>query len=116
MNIVTIVNNPYTNISNVSFDLIDSNNTDLKIYGNIIILNKSIDLLGNNIIPLIVLDVISNNGNIIYNTHTVPYGCDIFNLGYINSFSISIINYQRFFELSSVKEFKLYTIFKKNNI
>lgn len=111
MNLITIVNNPYLKIENVSLNLINGNNNDIKIYGTVSLISN--DFFNNlDLSPTIALDVINNEDNIVYCERIEPFN-DIFMYNNIeNSFTITIVNYSRFFELP-VKEFKLYTILKK---
>lgn len=111
MNLITIVNNPYLKIENVSLNLINGNNNDIRIYGTVSLISK--DFFNNlDLSPTVALDVINNEDTIVYCERIEPFN-DIFMYNNIeNSFTITIVNYSRFFELP-VKEFKLYTILKK---
>lgn len=111
MNVVTTINNPYFNIANVSLNIITGNEKNLKIYGNLI-LNKDIsDII--NFSPIIVLDVINNDDNIVYHECVEPFKDSISNNA-SNSFVVYVKDYQRFFDLDNIKEFKIYTILRKN--
>lgn len=111
MNVITTINNPYLKITNVSLNLINGNEKDLKIYGNISIFKECLDL--SDVSPTIVLDVINNDDNIVYSKRVNPFDGILVYDDIENSFTITIVNYSRFFELP-VKEFKLYTILQKN--
>ncbi|MGN1412537.1 MAG: hypothetical protein ACI4WH_08560 [Oscillospiraceae bacterium] len=111
MNVVNIVNNSYFNITNVSMNIITGNEKDLQIYGNVN-LNKDMSNMFN-LYPVVVLDVINNDDSIIYHECIEPFQDSPLYLNPFISFVITIKDYQRFFALDSIKEFKLYTILKK---
>lgn len=112
MNLITIVNNPYFKIENVSLNLVNGNHNDIRIYGTISLKAKNFCNCHLNFFPTIALDVINYEDNIVYCERIEPFK-DVFMYDDIeNSFTITVFNYSRFFELP-VKEFKLYTILKK---
>ena len=111
MNVITIINNPYLIIKNVSLNLTNGNRESITIYGTASLTDKYSD---NNMSPTIALDVINANDNIVYCERMKLFDNVVTYESIENSFKITFIDYMRFFRLP-VREFRLYSILEEKN-